>query len=174
MPGGVTSQHVHSRLKSGDKATLEFPLGSSYLRQHHSGPILCVAGGSGLAPIKAIVETALSHGTKHPIHIYFGARGERDLYLVEHFQALARRHPNLSFTPVLSEAQTTQYRTGFVTQVVGKDLSDLGGWKAYVAGPPLMVDAAIEASFARGLRQEDMHADVFFTPEAKPTPGAIG
>ncbi|KQU78973.1 oxidoreductase [Ensifer sp. Root31] len=174
VPGGVTSQHVHSRLKSGDKATLEFPLGSSYLRQHHSGPILCVAGGSGLAPIKAIVETALSHGTKHPIHIYFGARGERDLYLVEHFQALARRHPNLSFTPVLSEAQTTQYRTGFVTQVVGKDLSDLGGWKAYVAGPPLMVDAAIEASFARGLRQEDMHADVFFTPEAKPTPGAIG
>ncbi|PSS64482.1 oxidoreductase [Ensifer sp. NM-2] len=174
VPGGVTSQHVHSRLKSGDKATLEFPLGSSYLRQHHSGPIVCVAGGSGLAPIKAIVETALAHGKNHPIHIYFGVRGERDLYLFDHFQALAKRHPNLSFTPVLSEAQTTQYRTGFVTQVVGKDLSDLSGWKAYVAGPPLMVDAAMEATFARGLRQEDMHADVFFTPEAEPTPGAIG
>ncbi|OCP19226.1 MULTISPECIES: 2Fe-2S iron-sulfur cluster-binding protein [unclassified Ensifer] len=170
VPGGVTSQHVHSRLKSGDKATLEFPLGSSYLRQHHSGPILCIAGGSGLAPIKAIVETALAHGVKQPIHVYFGVRGERDLYLVEHFQALAKRHPNLTFVPVLSEAQSGQYRTGFVTQAVGKDLSDLDGWKAYVAGPPPMVDAAMDTTFARGLRKEDMHADVFFTAEERPVP----
>ncbi|MGF6177599.1 2Fe-2S iron-sulfur cluster-binding protein [Ensifer sp. 4252] len=174
VPGGVTSQHVHNRLKPGDKATLEFPLGSSYLRQHHSGSILCVAGGSGLAPIKAIVETALAHGITHPIHVYFGVRGERDLYLVEHFHALAKRHRNLSFTPVLSDAQSTQYRTGFVTRAVEKDLSDLGGWKAYVAGPPSMVDAAMEITFARGLRQDDMHADVFFTPEVQPVPVTDG
>lgn len=165
VPGGVTSQHVHGALKVGDRALLEFPFGSSYLRQRHSGPILCIAGGSGLAPIKAIVETALAHGMKQPIHVYFGARTDRDLYLVEHFLALAKRHPNLSFTPVLSMAQSTQYRTDIVTQAVGADFSDFDGWKAYVAGPPLMVDAAMETTFARGLRAEDMHADVFFTPQ---------
>ncbi|RDL47921.1 Ferredoxin--NAD(P)(+) reductase [Ensifer sp. M14] len=167
VPRGVTSQHVHGMLKPGDTVILEFPLGSSYLRQHHSGPILCIAGGSGLAPIKAIVETALAHGMKQPIHVYFGVREERDLYLVEHFQALTNRHPNLSFAPVLSEAQPGHYRTGLVTQAVGEDFSDLDGWKAYVAGPPPMVDAAMAVTFARGLRAKDMHADVFFTPHAQ-------
>lgn len=165
VPGGVTSEHVHAVLKASDKVTLEFPLGSSYLRQHHSGPILCVAGSSGLAPIKSIVETALSYGMKQPIRVYFGARSERDLYLVDHFLALAERHANLTFSVVLSEAQSAQYRHGFVTQAVADDLEDLDGWKAYVAGPPPMVDAAMGVGFARGLRSEDMHADVFFTPE---------
>lgn len=159
--------------RTGDKATLEFPLGSSSLRLHHSGPILCIAGGSGLAPIKSIVETALAHGMKQPIHVYFGVRVERDLYLVEHFQVLAKRHPNLTFAPVLSEAQSAPYRSGFVTQVVAEDLSDLDGWKAYVAGPPPMVDAAMEVAFARGLRKENMHADVFFTPEEQPAPVTV-
>lgn len=168
VPGGTTSEHVHGALRVGDKATLEFPLGSSSLRQHHTGPILCVAGGAGLAPIKSIVETALANGMKQPIHVYFGARAERDLYLVEHFQALSSRHPNLSFTPVLSGAQPALYRSGFVTEAVAKDISDLDGWKAYVAGPPLMVDAAMAVTAARGLRSEDLHADVFFTPEGSP------
>ena len=165
VPGGVTSEYVHDELKTGDRVALEFPLGSSYLRQHHSGPILCVAGGSGLAPIKSIVETALAHGMKQPIHVYFGARGERDLYLVEHFHALAERHSNLAFSAVLSEAESARHRRGFVTQAVAEDLEDLDGWKAYVAGPPPMVDAAMEVAFGRGLRREDMHADVFFTPD---------
>lgn len=170
VPGGATSEHVHSALKTGDKTTIELPLGSSSLRQHHSGPILCIAGGSGLAPIKSIVETALAHGMKQPIHLYFGVRAERDLYLVEHFQALAERNANLTFAPVLSEAQSALYRSGFVTQAVAEDLSDLGGWKAYVAGPSPMVDAAMDMAFTRGLHKKDMHADVFFTPEKLQAP----
>lgn len=170
VPGGATSEHVHGALRIGDKTGLELPLGSSSLRQHHSGPILCIAGGSGLAPIKSIVETALAHGMRQPIHVYFGVRAERDLYLVDHFQALARQHAHLAFTPVLSEAPSTEHRSGFVAQVAAKDLADLDGWKAYVAGPPPMVDAAMEATFARGLRREDMHADVFFTPQEPSTP----
>lgn len=178
VSGGATSEHVHGGLKIGDTVRLEFPLGASFLRQHHSGflrqhhsgPILCIAGGSGLAPIKSIVETALAHGMRQPIRVYFGVRAERDLYLVEHFQALARQHAHLAFTPVLSEATSAQHRSGFVTQAVEEDLADLDGWKAYVAGPPPMVDAAMQAAFARGLRPENMHADVFFTPEEPPAP----
>lgn len=68
-----------------------------------------------------------------------------------------------TFTPVLSEQSAERYRSGLVMQAVIEDFSDFDGWKAYVAGPPAMVDAAMEATFARGLRQMDMHADVFFT-----------
>lgn len=107
VPGEATSEHVHCTLKAGDEVEIEFPLGSSYLRQHHTGPVLCIADGSGLAPIKLIVDTALAHGMKQPIHLYFGVRSERDLYLVEHFQTLAERHADLSFAAVLSEARST-------------------------------------------------------------------
>lgn len=175
VPGGDTSEYVHTRLEPGDLVSIEAPLGSSYLRENHAGPILCIAGGSGLAPIKSIVETALAHGVKRPIHVYFGARTERDLYLVEHFETLAAWHPNLTFTPVLSgKAEGTRHRSSFVTQAVGEDLSDLDGWKAYVAGPPLMVDAAMETTSALGLRKQDMHADVFFTPEERLASRLVG
>jgi len=165
VPGGAATQRIHTLLKLGDPVLVEGPFGSSYLREQHAGPILCVAGGSGLAPIKGIVEAAMARGMKQPIHVYFGVRSRRDLYLVDHFEGLAQRHPNLSFTPVLSDAPLgAGWRTGFVTDAVAKELQDFDGWKAYVAGPPPMVEAAMQISTARGLRSEDLHADVFFTP----------
>lgn len=166
VPGGAATARIHALLKLGDAVTVEGPFGSSFLREKHAGPILCVAGGSGLAPIKSIVETALAHGMKQPMHVYFGARTERDLYLVDHFEGLEARHTNLTFTPVLSEAPPqAKWRAGFVTDAVGQDLQDLDGWKAYVAGPPAMVDAAMQVASGRGLRPQDLHADVFFTPD---------
>ncbi|MNE99441.1 Ferredoxin--NAD(P)(+) reductase [compost metagenome] len=78
---------------------------------------------------------------------------------------MAQRYPNLSFIPVLSDAPVSgRWRTGYVTDAIAHDLQDLDGWKAYVAGPPLMVEAAMQITQARGLRSEDLHADVFFTP----------
>ena len=166
IPDGAATARVHTLLKLGDPVAVEGPLGSSYLRETHAGPILCIAGGSGLAPITSIVETALVRGMSQPIHIYFGARAERDLYLVDHIEGLEARHTNVTFTPVLSEAPVQpRWRTGFVTDAVAQDWQDLDGWKAYVAGPPAMVDAALEVTTSRGLRPEDLHADVFFTPE---------
>jgi ferredoxin-NAD(P)+ reductase (naphthalene dioxygenase ferredoxin-specific) len=115
---------------------VEGPFGSSYLREQHTGPILCIAGGLGLAPIKGIVEAAMACGTKQPIHIYYGARSDRDLYLVDHFEGLAQRPPNLSFTPVLSDAPLRVcWRTGFVTDAVAEDMQDFDGWKTCVAAP---------------------------------------
>lgn len=83
---------------------------------------------------------------------------------------MAERHVNVIFTPVLSEATATgAWRTGWVTDAVGQDLANLDGWKAYVAGPPAMVDAAQDLLTQRGLRADDLHADVFFTPETGAT-----
>ncbi len=166
VPDGAATQRIHGLLKLDDPVMVEGPFGSSYLREQHAGPILCVAGGSGLAPIKGIVETAIARGMKQPIHVYFGARSERDLYLIDHFEGLAQRHHNLSFIPVLSDGPLgSRWRTGFVSDAVAKDVQDFDGWKAYVAGPPPMVEAAMQICTERGLRAEDLYADVFFTPK---------
>jgi CDP-4-dehydro-6-deoxyglucose reductase/ferredoxin-NAD(P)+ reductase (naphthalene dioxygenase ferredoxin-specific) len=172
VPNGAATPLIHSLLRLGDPVTVEGPFGSSYLRHQHAGPILCVAGGSGLAPIKGIVEATIARGMTQPVHVYFGARSDRDLYLVDHFEGLTLRHPNLTFTPVLSDAPLgARWRTGFVTDAVANDLHDFDGWKAYVAGPPPMVEAAMRITTARGMRSEDLHADVFFTPEEASVPG---
>lgn len=165
VPTGRTSPLIHASLKRGDKVKVRGPAGTAYLREAHDGPIVAIAGGSGLAPIKSIVETALRAGLRQPIQLYFGARREEDLYLLDHFLALEQRFSNLSFIPVLSRARTTGWRSGYVSHAVGQDHRDLAGAKAYVAGTPAMVDAAGAILRARGISTSDIHADVFFTPE---------
>lgn len=163
--GGAVSDPIHAQVRPGAPVLVEGPFGSSFLRERHAGPMLCIAGGSGLAPIKCIVEAAIASGMRQPIHIYFGARSSRDLYLVEHFRALTRQHSYLTFTPVLSDVSGDGiWRTGLVTDAVAEDLQDLDGWKAYCAGPPGMVEAAIQTTRTNGLRSGDLHADVFHTP----------
>jgi CDP-4-dehydro-6-deoxyglucose reductase/ferredoxin-NAD(P)+ reductase (naphthalene dioxygenase ferredoxin-specific) len=165
VPGGAASERIATMANPGLGLDLEGPFGAAFLREKHSGPILGIAGGSGLAPVKAIVETALASGFGQPIHVYFGVRAERDLYMTGRFAELAATHANLRFLPVLSEAGGDR-RGGFVTDAVASDLDDLDGWKIYVAGPPAMIDAAAPILAARGARTTDIHADVFFTPDA--------
>lgn len=156
------SLYVSTGLRVGDRARVRGPFGSTYLRTEHPGAILTVAGGSGLAPMKAIVEEALAQGLTQPIHLYFGARDERDVYLEDHFARLAREHPNLRFVPVLSEAAgPTSRRTGLVTDAIAADFPDLRGAVAYLAGPPPMVEAAAQLFPELGMEQESVHADAF-------------
>ncbi len=161
--GGMTSAYVASRLKLGNAVRVEGPFGASYLREGHRGPIIAVAGGSGMAPIKSIVERAIAKGLPQHIYFYFGVRSERDLYLHHHFQALAASHSNLHFMPVLSEGDGTQRRHGFVHEAVAQDFDEFDGCKAYVAGPPVMVEAATRLFEQRGMRRIDIHADAFYT-----------
>ncbi|MCA1866755.1 2Fe-2S iron-sulfur cluster binding domain-containing protein [Agrobacterium genomosp. 3] len=169
VPGGLTSGHIFAQAKAGDPVILVGPFGSSFLREKHCGPIIGIAGGSGLAPVKAVVEAALATGQMtgrdRPIHVYFGARALRDLYMVDHFEALTARHGNLSFVPVLSNEPHAQMRCGYVGNAVADDFDDLDGWKAYLAGPPAMIEATVPQLVARGMRTADIHADVFFTPD---------
>ncbi|HUA56316.1 MAG TPA: 2Fe-2S iron-sulfur cluster-binding protein [Candidatus Sulfotelmatobacter sp.] len=172
MGGGGASVYAGTRLAVGDIVTVEGPYGTSYLRERHTGPILAVAGGSGLAPITSIVESALARGMQQPIRLYFGVRDERDLYREAALTALAAAHPNFRFTPVLSEPHgPTARRTGFVHQVVAGELGDVDGMKAYLAGPPPMVEAASAMLTERGVRREDIHADAFYTEAEKATLG---
>ncbi|PWK64980.1 2Fe-2S iron-sulfur cluster-binding protein [Aminobacter sp. AP02] len=165
VPGGRASSLIHTSLAIGDTVHIEGPAGAAYLREAHPGPIVAIAGGSGLAPIKSIVETALRDGFDAPIHLYFGARAAHDLYLVDQFRALEKTFPNLAFIPVLSQTTSDGWRSGFVSDALAEDHRDLAGAIAYVAGPPAMVDAAMAVLGTRGVAAGDIHADVFFTPE---------
>ena len=168
IPDGAVSAYVNTKLKVGDTVHVDGPHGIAYYRATHTGPIVALAGGSGLAPIKSIVEEALAQGAKQPIRLYFGVRDARDLYLEDHFSDLAARHPNLSFTPVLSEPSgQTAYRTGYLADVVAADFADLDGSKVYLAGPPIMVETCVERVHERGTADEDCHADAFYTEADK-------
>jgi CDP-4-dehydro-6-deoxyglucose reductase/ferredoxin-NAD(P)+ reductase (naphthalene dioxygenase ferredoxin-specific) len=161
--GGTVSAYVAEGLKLGDPVRVEGPFGASYLRETHRGPIIAVAGGSGMAPIKSIVEHAIAKALPQHIYLYFGVRTERDLYLDDHFKALAAQHPNLHFVPVLSEGDGMERRCGLVHEAVAQDFDEFDGCKAYLAGPPVMVEAATRLFEQRGMRRLDIHADAFYT-----------
>src|SRR5260370_42621086 len=113
----------------------------------------------------ATVEEGVACVRGQPSHLYFGARGERAIYPEAHFRALAARHDNLRYTAVLSQPRRgTARRVGLVHEVVAGDLADLDGAKAYLAGPPPMVEAATALLVdRRGMRRQDVHADAFYT-----------
>lgn len=164
IPDGAVSPFVARRLALGDRVRVAGPIGTAYLRARHRGPIVALAGGSGLAPIKAIIETALAKDMTQDIHLYLGVRAERDVYLEDHFHTLAARHGNLRITVVLSDPEgPTGRRTGFLHQALAADHDDLDGVKLYLAGPPAMVEAALDVARARGARRQDCHADAFYS-----------
>jgi CDP-4-dehydro-6-deoxyglucose reductase/ferredoxin-NAD(P)+ reductase (naphthalene dioxygenase ferredoxin-specific) len=161
--GTGPSRYAVRELKLGETVSLVGPMGGAYLRAEHAGPIVAVAGGSGLAPMKSIVDAALHLGLRQAVRLYVGARSARDLYLVEHFERLAAAHPNFRFIPVLSEPEgPTAMRTGLVGERVAADIEDLSGAKVYLAGPPIMVESTVSLLLARGIDAANIHADPFY------------
>ena len=160
--GGSSSHFVLDELSIGDPVTVTAPMGNSYFRADHEGPILCVAGGSGMAPIRCIAETAIAQEDGRDVHLYFGVRDEHDIYFEERFSALTEEHAHFHFTPVLSEASgKTDRRTGFVHNAIEDDLASFDGWKAYLCGPPIMVDSVAKLLKERGVHEDDIYADAY-------------
>ena len=169
MPGGKFTDHVFSAMKEKDILRVEGPLGSFFLRDDSDKPIVLLASGTGLAPIKAIVEHMRATGSARPAVLYWGCRHKADLY--QHAWALdaAASMPKLRYVPVLSEARAEDDwhgRTGFVHRAVMADLPDLSQHEVYACGAPVMVDAAQRDFVLRcGLPEDAFFADSF-TSEA--------
>lgn len=161
MPEGRCSTYVADTLRVGDSVTVSGPHGMCYLREHHVGPVLLAAGGSGLAPIQSILKTMLARNFAAPIRLYFGVRSERDVYNEPMLTQWAQHHPNMQVEIVLSEGTSTSRRRGLVHQAIDADLHDLAGYCAYIAGPPVMVDAVSATLRDKGLASRDIHADAF-------------
>jgi ferredoxin-NAD(P)+ reductase (naphthalene dioxygenase ferredoxin-specific) len=167
-PEGETSSYVANQLKLGDRLKVSGPLGSAYLREQHAGPVLLVAGGSGLAPMLSILRALVARDSRARVVLYFGARSERDIYHESMLARLAVTHRNFSYEIVLSEPDGgTTRRQGLVHEAVAQDLGDASGYTAYLAGPPQMVDAAGRLLLARGAARPDIHADAFRHPASE-------
>jgi CDP-4-dehydro-6-deoxyglucose reductase/ferredoxin-NAD(P)+ reductase (naphthalene dioxygenase ferredoxin-specific) len=167
------SGYVARHLRLGDIAWVEGPYGDAWLRREHTGPILAAAGGSGLAPIKSIVETALALGMRQAIHLFFGARDEAGVYLEEHFARLTDRYRNLRYVTVLSDPNRPTLRpTGTVAAAVSDAFGSFDGFRAYLAGPPPMVETMTALLRRRGLADDRLHADAFYTESEQRSRGS--
>jgi len=169
MPGGLFTDHVFGRMKEKEILRLEGPFGSFFLREDSTKPIVLLASGTGLAPIKAIVEQLAWKNSDRPALLYWGCRTRRDLYLHAWAEQAARDLPNLRYVPVLSDAlpeDDWRGRTGFVHRAVMEDLPDLSAHQVYACGAPVMVDAAQrDFELHCGLPPDEFYADAF-TSEA--------
>ena len=145
VPGGYFSGQLFDEFKGREILRFEGPLGTFYLREDSDKPIIFVAGGTGFAPIKAVIEHALNHDVQRPMVLYWGVRSLRDLYLPDLPGTWQQKHPDFRFIPVLSDPLPEdgwQGRTGLVHQAVMTDFPDLSGYQVYACGGPAMIDAA--------------------------------
>ncbi|MTV35973.1 2Fe-2S iron-sulfur cluster-binding protein [Duganella radicis] len=163
VPDGRVTGYIAERLKVGDSVRVSGPMGTAYLRRKHEGPMLCVAGGTGLAPVLSILRGALAAGMRNEIHVYFGVRSPADIYCADELASLAQRHSNLRVRIIVAMGvRDGAYRRGLVTDAVAEDLPNLEGWRAYLCGAPPMVDAATLLLRRRGIQPEHVYADAFY------------
>ncbi|GAB4167456.1 MAG: CDP-6-deoxy-delta-3,4-glucoseen reductase [Wenzhouxiangellaceae bacterium] len=175
VSGGGFTGHVFSTMQRGEILRLEGPLGTFFIRKDCDRPILMVGGGTGFAPLKAMIEDLIEGGDQRPLTLYWGVRREPDLYALHLIDQWRRRHPAFRFVPVLSEPEPGwSGRTGLVHEAMLADHPDLADYEIYMSGPPAMVHAGRSAILAAGGRESQLHYDSFdFAPDVPPadTPG---
>jgi CDP-4-dehydro-6-deoxyglucose reductase len=169
IPGGQFTEYVFNEMQEKTILRFEGPMGSFYLREESDKPIIFVAGGTGFAPVKGIIEHALHHKTRRKMILYRGALALRDLYLPD-LPKKWQHESGVDYTPVLSEPRPEDGwtgRTGLVHQAVLEDYPDLGGFQVYCCGAPAMVEAAHRDFVAAGLPPEEFFSDAFtYAPPA--------
>ena len=164
IPGGTFTEHVFGGMREKDILRLEGPFGHFHLQELSVKPMIMVAGGTGFAPIKALVEHALHNRIARPIAIYWGARDRGGLYLPELPGRWAAEHAQITYVPVLSEptaADAWTGRSGLVHEAVLADHPDPSAHQVYACGAPAMIEAARRDFLARGLPADEFHADAF-------------
>ncbi|MDZ5459725.1 2Fe-2S iron-sulfur cluster-binding protein [Azohydromonas lata] len=158
---GSTSRWVHEHLLPGARVKLAGPYGTFIGDPSVDTPVLCMAAGSGLAPILALAEAALRRGYKRPVTLLFSARTREDLYaagLLEYWQA---KHRNFTFKPTLTQEQGPGLH-GRIPQLLPDLFKDLSGHSVFVAGTPGFVNDCVEAARRLGARQELTHTEGYF------------
>jgi ferredoxin-NAD(P)+ reductase (naphthalene dioxygenase ferredoxin-specific) len=147
----------------GDAIRISGPLGTAYLRKKHEGPILCVGGGTGIAPVISIVRGAIEAGMTNPIHLYFGVRSQEDLYDAERLKKLAIEHGAMKVNIVVATGPVNNgQRVGLVTEAIKADHPNLRDFCAYFCGAPAMVEALNSLAKELGMESPKIHADAFY------------
>jgi phenol hydroxylase P5 protein len=165
VEGGAGTGYLHDVLKAGDTLNVSGPYGRFFVRRSAALPMLFMAGGSGLSSPRSMILDLLDGGCAQPITLVCGQRTRAELYYDDEFRALARRHPNFTYLPALSEAKDEgDVAGGFVHEAAKAHFKDgFAGHKAYLCGPPPMIEACLGALMQGRLYERDIYTEKFLT-----------
>jgi Na+-transporting NADH:ubiquinone oxidoreductase subunit F len=163
VPNGICTTYVHKHLKEGDTVTINGPYGEFFLRDTERD-IICIAGGSGMAPLKSILLDMAEKGSKRKARYFFGARTGKDLFLLDEMKELEERMENFTFIPALSDPEPDDNwtgETGLITDVVKRMAENATEAEAYLCGSPGMIDACVKVLSELGMPEERIYYDKF-------------
>lgn len=167
VPGGRGTTHVHESMRVGDAVRICGPYGRFFVKKSADVPVLFLAGGSGLSSPRAMILDLLNEGFDKNITLIYGQRNMDELYYHLEFLELARKHTNFTYVPALShEPAGSQWRgfRGFVHEAARTHFNnDFRGLKAYLCGPPRMIDAAITTLMQGRLFERDIYTETFIS-----------
>ncbi|MCJ0764433.1 2Fe-2S iron-sulfur cluster-binding protein [Variovorax terrae] len=171
IPGGRFTEGMLAQMRSGDPLEVEVPLGGFAYHAEDYRPLLMVATGTGLAPIKSILESLMDDPDCPPVTLYWGARHAEDLYLHEQIQEWAGRLYDFQYVPVLSRAdERWTGRRGYVTEAIAQDFPDLSEHAIYLCGSPRMIVDAKRRFASQNASLAHVYADSFnFQHELAPS-----
>ncbi len=164
VPGGRFTSYVFESMQEGEMLRLEGPHGNFYLRDDSDRPMILVGGGTGFAPLKGVLEHAFHMGMRRPMHLFWGARAEGDLYLDGLVREWLVAQPQLQYTPVLSEVDDAAGWTGargWVTDAVVAAYPELSEYDIYLCGPPPMVEMGRRLFPQHGADEQRIFFDSF-------------
>jgi CDP-4-dehydro-6-deoxyglucose reductase len=170
VASGEFTQQLFDGMREKTLLRIEGPLGQFWFRRESPRPALLIGGGTGYAPLRSMLRDLLAVGDRRPLHLYWGAQSRHDLYEDEQVRALSAAHPNLHYTPVLSEALPSDDwtgRRGLVHAAALEDHPRLQDLDVYASGPPAMVEAVRHEFVERGLPAQQLFFDSFdYAPDA--------
>lgn len=167
VPGGQGTTYLHNQLKVGGGLDLSGPYGRFFVRKSSPLPMIFFAGGSGLSSPKSMILDLIEAGCDTKMTLFHGARGVQDLYSRELFEDLAAQNENFEYIPALSDMKdgdTWAGETGFIHEAAERRFTEgFKGHKAYLCGPPVMIEACIRTLMKGRLFEKDIYTEKFVT-----------
>ena len=167
VPGGQVTAWLHQQLQVGDRLKLSGPYGRFFVKKSANVPLIFMAGGSGLSSPKSMIEELLGEGCTLPMTLVYGQRNRAELYYDGEFRALAEKYPNFSYVPALSDepaGSDWDGARGFVHEAAKAHFAnDFRGHKAYLCGPPAMIEACVTTLMQGRLFERDIYMEKFFS-----------
>jgi Na+-transporting NADH:ubiquinone oxidoreductase subunit F len=163
VPNGICTTYVFEVLEEGDTVRINGPYGEFYLRESDR-EIVFIAGGSGIAPVRAILFQMAEQRNPRKAAFFHGANELRDLYLVDEMVEFEKIVPNFRYIPSVARPKPEdnwQGETGLVTNAADRHVSDASSQEFYLCGPPAMIDAAIGMLKTKGLSDDRTFFDKF-------------
>jgi phenol hydroxylase P5 protein len=172
VQGGAATGWLHEHLQHGTQLEFSAPFGRFFVRKQAQVPTIFLAGGSGLSSPKSMIVDLLNEGSTLPITLIQGARNRDELYFADFFEALAKQYPNFRYFPALSDEPADSAWSGprgYVHEVLKSQFpgaagaADFRGHKAYLCGPPPMIEACIKTLMQGRLFDKDIYTEKFLS-----------